>query len=70
MVASSSDPCRLSVECQLFRVQAVQNNGTLYMHTVFEATVFVKTEADVLGSPRTRQWIRSWRAFPASSYTC
>jgi hypothetical protein len=43
--------------------QAVQNNGTLYMHAVFEATVLEKTEADLLGSPRTLQWVRSWRAF-------
>jgi hypothetical protein len=48
-------------------LQAVQNNGTLYMHAVFEATVLEKTEADLLGSPRTLQWVRSWRASPTSN---
>lgn len=39
------------------------------MHAVFEATVFEKTEADLLGSPRTLQWIRSWRASFSASAT-
>ena len=42
-------------------VQAVQNNGSLYLHTVFEATVIDKTEDDPIGTPRTLEWIRTWR---------
>lgn len=46
------------------QLQAVQNNGTLYLHTVFEASVIEKSEEDPLGTPRTLEWIRSWRESP------
>ncbi len=46
------------------QLQAVQNNGTLYLHTVFEASVIEKSEKDPLGTPRTLEWIRSWRESP------
>lgn len=48
----------------------MQNNGSLYLHAVFEAEVIQKTEEEPLGTLRTLEWIRTWRECPLPAKFC